>query len=253
MGWFRILPGKDKKASSAFEIAGFEIAKEQATWKSQVTDGDAQILPHFSIEGFAKMDALKAILEKPMELAAEIAVLCEQSKFDGIVFDLRLALFRSLKPLIPRLVRSLSQALHGAQRRLILSVPALPMTGGKGPDFDAQDAAAVAGDVDAVLLGTRDFSRGVLGPSAPLPWIRASVNRLLGPAASSILKPSQIMIEIPLYGRAFPEGNEEEGGKVILTPEIAKALAKQRPKLKWDSEAREHLANITSKGSRIGL
>jgi len=251
--WFRILPGKDVKASSAYEIAGLQLAKEQDIWKSQVTAGDTEFLPHFSIEGFDKLEKLKAILEEPQELAAEIAVTCDRLGYQGIIFDVRLALFRSLKSLLPRLIKALAQALHGSHRRLLLSVPAMPLSL-KGPDFDAEDAAAVANDVDAIILGTRDFTRGsTLGPSAPLPWVRSSVQRLLGKGkAETGLRPDQLIIEIPLYGRAFAEGKEEDG-KVILTGEIAKALAKQRPRLAWDDDAREHTANITSKGDRVGL
>eukprot|EP00928_Gymnodinium_smaydae_P037856 TRINITY_DN26229_c0_g1_i1.p1 TRINITY_DN26229_c0_g1~~TRINITY_DN26229_c0_g1_i1.p1 ORF type:complete len:492 (-),score=138.85 TRINITY_DN26229_c0_g1_i1:1-1407(-) len=270
--WFRILPspGGKKRGDadrSAFEIVGGDMARaeEQRRWKAHVTAGaNVDLLPHFSIEGFERLEDLRALLEKPEELVAEIAVMCEKEQFGGIIFDLRLALFRSVKPLVPRLVRALGQALRGVQRRLMVSVPApLPNARAAG-SFDQEDAAAIAGDVDAVILGTRDFSRDAMGPLAPLPWMRASANRLLGKAGGAQggvvgLRPDQLIIEIPMYGRAFPEqggaASGGGGGKVILAAEIAKALAKQRPPLVWDDEAREHAANVTEAqgGGRIGL
>lgn len=171
--WFRILPGRDAKASGAYEIAGMEIADapEQRRWKARIgTAAHLDLLPHFSIEGFQKLEALKAILEAPEELAAEIAVTCEHAKFDGIVFDLR-------------------------------------------------------------------------------PWVRKSVLRLVG--KGGVLRPEQVVLEIPLYGRAFSE--KERTGKVILAGELAKILAKQRPAFTWDDDAQEHSANISSGGARVIL
>eukprot|EP00929_Paragymnodinium_shiwhaense_P083884 TRINITY_DN44832_c0_g1_i2.p1 TRINITY_DN44832_c0_g1~~TRINITY_DN44832_c0_g1_i2.p1 ORF type:complete len:452 (-),score=103.10 TRINITY_DN44832_c0_g1_i2:119-1474(-) len=251
--WFRVLPGRDSDNASAFEITGLQIADEQKVWKDKVTAGDLEMLPHFSIEGFQRLDSLRAILENPRQLVAEIAVMCDRGHFSGIVFDVRLALFRSLKPLVPKLIKELSQALHGAHRRLLLSVPA-PLPGvTQGPGyFDVEDAAAVSSYVDGVIVGTRDFSRDEAGPSAPLPWVRASMKRLLMSGTNTAgMKPEQLLLEVPLYGRAFPEG--QEGGRVILTNELAKALAKQKPKLIWDADSREHSANIIAKGARVSL
>lgn len=244
--WFRILPSRDE--SSVYEIAGLEIADEQKHWQRRVTKGEVDLLPHFSMEGFQNMSTLKALLESPRELAAEIAVFCAQRNFHGIVFDLRAALFRSFKPFIPRLTKSLGLALRGGGRRLFLSVPAA-----RGPDFNAQDAASVAEYVDGIIVGTRDYSKQEFGPSAPIQFVEDSLTRLLSSdGVATGIKPQQLVMEIPLYGRLFPEG-KEDGGKVIMTLEIAKLLAKQRPKLVWDRETREHSTNIKSKGQKMGL
>lgn len=189
--WFRIMPGRDAEASAAYEINGLNLVDEpeQKRWRQQIDSAThLDLLPHFSLEGFNKLESIKAILEKPMELAAEIAVICEHSSFSGIVFDLRAVLFRTLKPFIPRLVQALSQALRSSNRRLLLSVPAAPVPGGGGSasrDFDGADAALVAKHVDAVIVGTRDFSLGAFGPMAPLPWVRVSVTRLMDKAAAA--------------------------------------------------------------------
>merc|ERR1712217_542422 len=183
----------------------------------------------------------------PRDLAAEIAVTCDRGKYQGIVLDVRLALFPSFKPLLPALVKEIAQALHVAHRKFILSVPVPypddPLS--TRVDFSAKDAAAVAKYVDAFVIGTRDFARTTPGPSAPLPWVRNAVTRLLvDPNDGQVgLRADQLLIEIPMYGRAFKEG--ETDGKIILVGEIVKAMAKQRPKVVWDSDAEEHYANLT--------
>jgi len=249
--WFRVLPGKG--GGSNFEIAGWEIADEQRRWTKQAGGefcleercGDGpDVLPHFSFEGFDKLPVLRAVLEAPINLAAEIVVTCEKGGFQGAVLDIRLALFPSLRSLVPALAAAVSRALHAGGRRFLLSVPARPPSGA-GPDFDAADASAVAGYVDGVVLGTRDYSRNQPGPAAPLPWVRASALRLLGKGqgGSGGLRPEQLLLEVPLYGRAFQEGQPE--GKVIDAVETLKVLAKQQPEMSWDAEAAEHSAELT--------
>jgi len=249
--WFRVLPGKGR--GSSFEITGWDLADEQRRWTKQAGAefcleercGDGpDVLPHFSFEGFDKLPALRAVLEAPMELAAEIVVTCEKGGFQGAVLDVRLALFPSLRSLVPALVAAIGRALRAGGRRFLLSVPAQP-AGGGGPAFDTADASAVAGSVDGVVLGTRDYSRKQPGPAAPLPWVRASALRLLGngQGGSSGLRPEQLLLEVPLYGRAFQDGQPE--GKVIDAVETVKVLAKQQPDMAWDAEAAEHSAELT--------
>eukprot|EP00931_Biecheleriopsis_adriatica_P065674 TRINITY_DN40168_c0_g1_i1.p1 TRINITY_DN40168_c0_g1~~TRINITY_DN40168_c0_g1_i1.p1 ORF type:complete len:450 (-),score=110.82 TRINITY_DN40168_c0_g1_i1:23-1345(-) len=247
--WFRVLPGRAE--NQLFELAGKELAKEHSAWAQQLSAGSGpNVLPHLSLEGFDKLEGLRAVLESPDVLAEEVSQLCEAMQFSGVVFDVRLALFPSLRKLLPGLAAALSQRLRPAGRRFLLSVPADKP--GTKPSFDRAEAAAVSKFVDGVVVSTRDFSKTEPGPSAPLPWVRSCLLRLMATHSSADgegLRAEQLLLEVPLYGRAFAWGSDaseaESEGKVILPLELAKAVSKQKPRLVWDAEAAEHSANLT--------
>ncbi|CAE8603824.1 unnamed protein product [Polarella glacialis] len=264
--WFRVLPGRD---GIGFQVAGKEFAKQHKAWADDISDGGPRLLPHFSLEGFDKLAHLSALLEAPEKLAAEIENICVDGDFAGIVFDVRMALFPSLRALLPSVLAALSKRIRPA-RRLILSVPA-PRPPGEvrkkeasavaeyfKPGFQREEASAVAEYVDAVVVGTSDFSRAEPGPIAPLPWVRAALQALLATGSGSDtggLQPGQLLLEVPLHGRAFPWGEAQESteGKVILTADLARVLAKQLPPMIWDAEAAEHSANLTESKVFVSL
>jgi len=256
--WFRVLPGRGA-LTTTFEIAGQNVALAQELWVKKLSSEHCQVLPTFSLEGWESLGELRTLLEDPRGLAGEVAAICEHGRYAGAILDVRLALFPNLKRFLPGFVAALGRALHDTGRRFVLSVPApIPADVARGHDldFDARDAAAVAGSVDAVIVNTRDFSRAEAGPAAPLPWVRESVERLLAGTNTDQagFRAEQLLLEIPTYGRAFPEergGGGDSGGRVVLAAETVKALARQRPPLVWDNETAEHSANLTK--SRVHL
>jgi len=240
--WFRILPGRPDTVG--FDIAGLELAQKRRAWANDSASVGLGVLPHFSIEGFERLEGLRALLAAPETLASEMVGFCQRGGFAGLVFDIRIVLFPGVKKLMPQLVAAVGQALRAAGKRFVLSVPA-PVPGDEGskrPVFDAADSVAVAANVDAVVVGTRDFSKGEAGPAAPLPWVRSSLMRLLAGAKGGGLRADQLLLEVPLYGRAF---RKLEEGRVAMGDELVKVVKREKPLFVWDAEAREHSANIS--------
>lgn len=140
-------------------------------------------------------------------------------------------------------VRSLSQTLRGRGMRLSVAVPA-PLYDAPGPQnenpvneraqaFDYR-ALAAATDFLTVMMYDQHTSNDNPGPVAGLPWVEASLARVLAEAPAK-----KVMLGIPLYYRRFrPKG--------VIEGTHAEALALSRSRSASISrDAREGESSFT--------
>lgn len=239
--WFRVVPREpDEKNANLYEVVGHNWAKSRKGWSRTFEDSGPRLMPHFSIELFEKQKTLREVLAEPKKLALEIAAICELSNFGGAVLDVRLVLFRPLRPLLYALVTSLSQALRVSGREFLLSVP--PLGEELSPsDFTIKDFNSVFDDVDGVIVGTRDYSKDHAGPIAPLPWVNSVMMHLIGDEPERAQK---LLMEIPLYAKAFPNGCEPDECRsrsgIVNADNLVRQLETVQPDFSWNTDAVEH-------------
>ena len=106
--------------------------------------------------------------------------------------------------------------------------------------FTAADFAATAPSVDYFSLMTYDYSRARAGPSAPLAWIRATVEAIVPEREHR----AKILLGLNFYGMDFAAGR---AGEAVLGPRYISLLKAHKPRIVYEEVSGEHSFMYTAR------
>ncbi|XP_024996306.1 chitinase domain-containing protein 1 [Cynara cardunculus var. scolymus] len=210
--------------------------------------GHALILPRIVLEA-VPMDLLKKKKQRAQVIDLILAE-CKEMDFDGIVLESwsRWAAYGVLhdphmRNLALRFIRTLGQAMHTSDRSLQLVYVIGPPRSDRLQEYDfgPEDLQSLGDAVDGYSLMTYDFSSPQNpGPNAPLKWVHATMQLLLGTHTSGSRSLShKIFLGINFYGNDFVlQGGL--GGGAILGRDYLSLLEKHKPELQWEKKSEEH-------------
>ncbi|OAY85599.1 chitinase domain-containing protein 1 [Ananas comosus] len=219
-------------------------------WISELRkNGNSLVVPRVVLEAFPVEILLK---KKRWSKAINLIVdECKEMGYDGIVLESwsRWAVYGvlndpELRNLGLQFINQLGEALHSVnsksnlnhQLELIYVIPPSHSEKLSYHDFGPQDLQQLGTAVDGFSLMTYDFSGPQNpGPNAPLKWIRASLEMLLGGADSE--HAPKIFLGINFYGNDFVLSG---GGGAITGRDYISLLEKHKPKLQWEEKSSEH-------------
>lgn len=210
-----------------------------------------RILPRFLAE--IEPRELLNFLAFPKALILPLIKEVQDQGFDGLVLECwtqwaSMGLFRQgeYRRTALNFITSLGDAAKEAGLDLILAAPPAVSPHPGGLVFTPDDWAAVRDHVTALSLMTYDYSHAESpGPNAPLDWVEKNLHELLGNPDGREAKQygPKILTGLNFYGRTFAPsmgaGSLAEN-EAVLGSTVAELLQQHRPKLEWDSRAREH-------------
>eukprot|EP01137_Pigoraptor_chileana_P015542 Opistho-2@71583 len=240
--WFLLRPSP----SHLFEIVGGHDVDQG--WLNDVraaSDPPPSIVPRFSFDGWSG-DALSRAVgdaKAVAALSAGIVAECRRHGVDGLVLDIASVGLTKYPQPWRAFVKTLSRELKAGNPNAKLIVSAMPI---RHPsiNFDREDMASLANDVDFVSLMTYDYAGGSAGPTAPLSWVIRTVDGLVSLAESNSTLSRKILLGLNLYG--YDYGNR--GGEAILGTRFLELLTKHRCAFVWDDKAKEHAVSYRESG-----
>ncbi|MCO5590999.1 hypothetical protein L7F22_044975 [Adiantum nelumboides] len=218
-------------------------------------EGRPMILPRVTMDGLQMDDVLGQ--QEETNLAIDIITSeCKTMHFDGIVFEAWNGWAYSgildnpiLRQKALHFVRDLGSALHkiklprpNRNMRLIFVIPP-PSADKDAKHFTSTDMGMLHRFVDGFSLMTYDYSSSYHpGPNAPLSWIQACLQSLLGgkqkvQGSDGIDPAAKILMGLNFYGNDFVL---PKGGGPIIGHEYISLLKKLKPTLSWDTQSQEH-------------
>lgn len=217
--------------------------------------GNAWLLPRVVLEAFpAEFLTRKKQRNKAINL---IVTECKEMGYDGIVLESwsRWAAYGILhdpgmRDLALQFIEQLGHALHSVsssrndkqQLQLVYVIGPPHSEKLQKHDFGPEDLQSLGDAVDGFSLMTYDFSGPQNpGPSAPLKWIRSTLQLLLGTTGNTARSPAhKIYLGINFYGNDFVLAGDLGGG-AITGRDYLSLLEKHRPVLQWEKNSAEHL------------
>lgn len=107
----------------------------------------------------------------------------------------------------------------------------------------AQGPGATEGRAAHSATSRPDASGAGAGPNAPLSWVRDTARDLLGPDPASSPLAARVLLGLAFYGY-----DEQDA---VVGPQFLELLARFRPRLRWDKEAREHFVRYRPRGGSV--
>ncbi|XP_060964379.1 uncharacterized protein LOC115704303 [Cannabis sativa] len=221
--------------------------------------GDAMVLPRVVLEAFPS-----DLLRKKKQRSRAINLIvdeCKEMGYDGIVLESwsRWAAYGilndpSMRNSALKFIKQLGDAMHAVNSEQT-NKRSLQLIYVIGPprsetlqeyDFGPRDLKNLDDAVDGFSLMTYDFSGPQNpGPNAPLKWISATMELLLGSTSNGVRHLShKIFLGINFYGNDFIVSRGEGGGGgggAITGSDYLSLLKKHRPVLQWEERSEEHL------------
>ncbi|XP_059651262.1 uncharacterized protein LOC132298914 [Cornus florida] len=224
-------------------------------WISELRlTGDAKVLPRVVLEAFpTELLKKKKLRRKAIDL---IISECKEMEYDGIVLEswsrweaYGILHDPEMRDMALQFIKQLGQALHAVSLERNNKQP-LQLVYVIGPprseklqehDFGPQDLKSLSDVVDGFSLMTYDFSSPQNpGPNAPLKWIHAILQLLLGTTSGgSQSLAHKIFVGMNFYGYDF-DISKGSGGGAITGREYLSLLEQHRPSLQWEKNSMEH-------------
>jgi hypothetical protein len=173
---------------------------------------------------------MAGILADPNARANHISNLVNfvvSGKYDGVDLDYEQFAFAdgsaswpTTMPLWDAFIQELSQALHGVNKALDVSVP--PIGPGIG-NYPVYDYPMLGQNVDRIRIMTYSYSTGSPGPIAPFAWVGTRIDAAI--AAVGAANAGKIVMGIPLYGTDWVTG--VDGSCPLVVPADMKPLSRK--------------------------
>jgi len=164
------------------------------------------------------------------EVVRKVTDIVDANDFDGVVLEMPID--KPYRPLLRALAARLHAGARGAGRKIALVLP----PGQLDADGFADLARPGPEGVDFFSLMTYDFSahRGLIGPNAPISWVREAVEALAPNAGDP--NRAKILAGLAMYGYKNYEA--------ITQSSYLDVLREHSPKLTWNADAAEHKISL---------
>lgn len=210
---------------------------------------DVKLIPRLLFEGWSANDlsALFKTKEKLYRLVNFISDFIEGKNFDGIVLEIWSQFGGHFKQEITSLVKELGEVMMTKRQKLILVIPPPLASEDTLGMFTKDDFDLLAPMVDGFSMMTYDYPHYYKpGPVAPFHWVRDCVLELV-PEKNSFRK--KILLGLNFYGYMY----KERSSTPVVGHTYIDILKKEKPKLKWMSEEKEHKLEYKEKKHKVTM
>ncbi|XP_041361503.1 chitinase domain-containing protein 1-like [Gigantopelta aegis] len=227
-----------KKPGGAFVIqGGHDVDKG---WLSDVTKGrQVKVVPRILFDGWSSQDYKEVFSSEDSIEDCIYAILSfvKAKKFSGIVVEIWSQLGGHMKDELVHFLTHMANSFRKEKKTFILVIPPPVYSGNAVGMFTKKEFDLLAPVVDAFSLMTYDYSnQDRQGPNSPIMWMRNCVE-ILAPKPTYR---SKILLGLNFYGMKYGPG----AGGPILGHEFVSIVKSNKPKIRWDAEAAEHIAEF---------
>jgi chitinase domain-containing protein 1 len=215
------------------------------------SNGRTSIVPRILFEKMNNQD-LHRLFNDENEMTKLVSMLVKEAKkykFNGYVLEIYIQLQGFNKPNINHLILDLANGLHAQNKKLYIVIPpAIQNEKQKNKVngiFTNDDYNGLFNIVDGFSLMTYDYSthNSMIGPNAPLNWIRANIEYL---TSTSKEKRSKILLGLNFYGTKFSM-KPKPSSEPILGRQLIELLQNEQVNIVFNDESKEHEFHLKSK------
>jgi len=207
----------------------------------------AKMIPRLIFEGWSANDlsSLFTSKEKLYRLVNFITDFIEEKNLDGIVLEIWSQFGGHYKRELVGLIKELGEAMMAKRQKLILVIPPPLANMDSLGIFGKEDFDLLAPMVDGFSLMTYDYPHYYKpGPVSPYNWVKECV-LVLTPEKNSFRK--KILLGLNFYGYSY----KERGTAPIVGNTYIDVLKKEKPKLKWLTDDKEHKFEYKEKKAKV--
>lgn len=238
-----------RKSNGELYILGTHDIDQNWLKDVRYINSKVQILPRLLFEQWS-MDNFMEIFsnqEKMYSLVNFIINFIEEQEFDGMVLEIWSQFGGHYKAELTGLVKELGEAMMAKRLKFILVIPPPLASINSLGMFTKDDFDLLAPMVDGFSLMTYDYPHySRPGAVAPYEWIRQCVLSLV-PVKNHFRQ--KILLGLNFYGYIY----KDQTAAPIVGHSYIDILKREKPRLKWSNDDKEHKIEYKEKKSKVTL